>query len=260
MSSRHDYRRQATTYDRTRQASPSVLRALLAAIQGAPGPELLDIGGGTGNYSAALAGHGYRSTVVDASSAMLARATDKGLTTTCADATQLPFPDGSADAVILVSMLHHVPDWRTALHESARVLRANGRLAAVVFSRENVEHVGWLYDYFPSTRTRMRDQHPTSFELVAALPGARLVPFSFDDVLDGSVAALQRRPEMILDSAVRQQTSYFEQLGENNPRELASGLARLRADLAAGRDLAGERAAARDRHGDAVVISWTRPS
>src|SRR5688572_7220057 len=40
-----------------------------------------------------------------------------------ADATQLPFPDASFDAVVSFIMLHHVIAWEEALAEAARVLR-----------------------------------------------------------------------------------------------------------------------------------------
>lgn len=112
MSTRHDYRRQAETYDATRGASPSVLAPLLEALAGAPGPDLLDVGGGTGNYALALREHGFAPVVVDLSAEMLAHAAAKGLETRLGDATALPFPDRSADAAALVSMIHHVPDWR----------------------------------------------------------------------------------------------------------------------------------------------------
>lgn len=52
MSLLPDYSRQALTYDNTGAASPSVLGPLQAALKGAPGKRLADIGGGTGNYAA----------------------------------------------------------------------------------------------------------------------------------------------------------------------------------------------------------------
>ena len=45
-----------------------------------------------------------------------------------ADATTLPFPDGSFDVVLSFIMLHHVLQWEQALFEAARVLRPEGRL------------------------------------------------------------------------------------------------------------------------------------
>jgi len=44
---------QAKRYDETRSASPSVLRPLRQALEGATGRRVADIGGGTGNYAVA---------------------------------------------------------------------------------------------------------------------------------------------------------------------------------------------------------------
>lgn len=54
-----------------------------------------------------------------------------------ADATALPFPDASFDAVVSLIMLHHVIDWERALAEVARVLCPGGILAGydLVLSR-----------------------------------------------------------------------------------------------------------------------------
>ena len=43
-----------------------------------------------------------------------------------ADATRLPFADGEFDAALELGILHHIPDWRAALRETARVLKPNG--------------------------------------------------------------------------------------------------------------------------------------
>lgn len=43
-----------------------------------------------------------------------------------ADATAMPFPDDSFDAVVSCLMLHHIIDWERAVAEVARVLRPGG--------------------------------------------------------------------------------------------------------------------------------------
>ena len=43
-----------------------------------------------------------------------------------ADATRLPFADGEFDAALELGILHHIPDWRVALCEAARVLKPGG--------------------------------------------------------------------------------------------------------------------------------------
>ena len=250
MSLLRDYSNQARTYDETRAASPSVLGPLREALAGAPGRRLADIGGGTGNYAQAMRDEGWDPVVIDREPAMLARAAAKGIETIEGDAQQLPLPDGAFDAAMLVSMLHHVEDPAAALAEAERVLRPDGRLALMVFTREDVED-SWLSDYFPSTRAWMLETHSTRDELRALLPGARRIEVAFRDLEDGSLAALSAYPEKLLDPAWHRQTSYFERLARDHPDELRSGLARLRADLDAGR--------APRRPGLASVFAWAKP-
>ena len=44
------------------------------------------------------------------------------------DAVAIDLPDASVDAVFDFAIIHHVPDWRTAVGEIRRVLRPGGRL------------------------------------------------------------------------------------------------------------------------------------
>ena len=50
----------------------------------------------------------------------------------CADALHLPLPDASLDRVICSEVLEHLPDYRTALAQLARVIRPGGLLAISV--------------------------------------------------------------------------------------------------------------------------------
>jgi SAM-dependent methyltransferase len=234
MSLLRDYSNQARTYDETRAASPSVLGPLREALAGAPGRRLADIGGGTGNYARALRDEGWDPVVIDREPAMLARAAAKGLETIEADAQQLPLPDASIDAAMLVSMLHHVEDQAAALAEARRILRHGGRLVLMAFTREDVSEL-WLSDYFPSTRAWVVASHPTLAELFELLPGARRIEIVYDDLEDGSLSALAAHPEKLVDPSWHRQTSYFERLERDHPDELQAGLARLRDDLAAER-------------------------
>jgi ubiquinone/menaquinone biosynthesis C-methylase UbiE len=246
-----DYSRQAQTYDRTRSASPSVLVPLRAALDGAPGRELVDVGGGTGNYSRALADDGWQPLVVDRSPDMLARAAAKGLRTIEGDAQSLPLAGESTDAVMLVSMLHHVDDPWKALAEARRILRPGGRLALMAFTREELEEL-WYSDYFPSTRAWMARSHPSLDELLEHLPGARRIPIRFTDLDDASLAALASRPHLLLEESWRRQTSYFERLERDHPDELAAGLERLRDAVEAGNPPRSP--------GAASVIAWAKPA
>lgn len=244
-----DYSQQAATYDQTRAASRPVLAALKVALAGAPGDRLADIGGGTGNYALALEHDGWRPVVIDRSPEMLAFAAQKGLATLDAAAEQLPVADESFDAAMLVSMLHHVADPSAALSEARRILRPEGRLAVMVFAREDIQDL-WFSDYFPSTRAWMQASHLRIAELLAMLPGARRHEIVLDDLKDASLAALAAYPEKVLEQGWRAQTSYFERLQRDNPAELDAGLRQLASDVAAGRAT---------RHpGHASILAWNK--
>lgn len=244
-----DYSRQALTYDRTRAASPAVLEALRRALAGAPGKQLADIGGGTGNYAEAMAREDWQVTVIDRSQEMLVRAAGKGLATLCADAQQLPLVAESFDAAMLVSMLHHVADQSAVLAQARRVLRAGGRLALFVFTREDMEDL-WIVERFPASLPWMRATHQSLAELLELLPGAVRSEVVFSDLADASLAALAAHPEQLLQESWRSQTSFFERMARDHPQQLGDGLERLRAELAAGR--------APRRPGRASMLSWAK--
>jgi SAM-dependent methyltransferase len=245
-----DYSRQAEHYDETRSASPSVLRPLRQALEGAPGPRLADIGGGTGNYSLALQREGWDPVVVDRAPEMLARAAAKGLETVEADAERLPFADETFDAAIMISMLHHVEHRGGALAEARRMLRRGGRLVLIGYTGEDAASL-WVLDYFPSSRPWMEATHPPRAAFLEELPDSRLFAFEFEDMKDASLAALSADPERVLEAAEKGQTSYFERMQRDHADDLKAGLARLREDIASGR--------APKRSGTATVLSWTKP-
>jgi ubiquinone/menaquinone biosynthesis C-methylase UbiE len=59
------------------------------------------------------------------------------------DATALPLGDASADLVVDFHALHHIPDWRAAVAEAARVLRPGGQLALTEMTARFVD-APWL--------------------------------------------------------------------------------------------------------------------
>jgi DNA-binding transcriptional MerR regulator len=256
---KHDYSRQAERYDTARGVSGDVLSALVSAMEAAPGRQMLDVGGGTGNYAAALRERGWGPIVLDASPAMRRHAEAKGLAVVAGEATMLPFADGSYDALTMISMLHQVSDWRQALAESRRVLRASGRLAIIGLAADHLREVTWAYDLFPSMREFALPHRPTLAEMLDELPGASATPIWFADVSDASIAALCAHPEALLDPTRRRQTSFFQRLERDHPEELEAGVATLRRWLETGHRPEQERSSARQRLGDASLISWSAP-
>src|SRR5205085_106539 len=72
-------------------------------------------------------------TSTDLSSAAVAVLRDRVCGTVVeADATRLPFADGTFDVVVLGEVLEHIEDDRAAVAEAARMLKADGVLAVSV--------------------------------------------------------------------------------------------------------------------------------
>lgn len=78
-----------------------------------------------------------------------------------ADATRLPFPDASFDAVVSFIMLHHVIDWERAVAEAARVLRPAGLLVGYDLVQSAPARVLHRFDRSPhrlATASDLREQ------------------------------------------------------------------------------------------------------
>ena len=141
------------TYDAGRGYSPSVLALWLDVIsrwvpKGAVF-EILDVGCGTGRYSAALAAHfNARVIAVDPSEKMLAEARKKateGVRYERASAESLPLPDASIDMVFMSMVFHHFDDRDQAARECHRVLRRGG---TVCLRAATIDRAG-SYAYVP---------------------------------------------------------------------------------------------------------------
>lgn len=111
-------------------------RAAVNATDPSPGETILDLAAGTGSSTNALAASGAKVIACDLSPGMLAAGKKRypHLEFIEGNATDLPFPDGSFDAVTISFGLRNVQDVERALQEMARVTKPGGRLVIAEFS------------------------------------------------------------------------------------------------------------------------------
>lgn len=102
--------------------------------------KLLDVASGTGDLALAIQDRCPDCEVIatDFCAEMLAHASKRGVgQTQVADALELPFTDGSFDAVTVAFGLRNMADYPAALREMWRVLKPDGKLLILDFSLPN---------------------------------------------------------------------------------------------------------------------------
>ena len=102
------------------------------------GKDVLEVGCGTGLIMERMKDFSKSVVGVDLSSGMLEKARQRGLVVHQADATALPFPDESFDAVVSFKVLAHVQGIRAALSEAARVTRPGGHLVLEFYNSQSI--------------------------------------------------------------------------------------------------------------------------
>ncbi|MEU1725241.1 class I SAM-dependent methyltransferase [Nonomuraea sp. NPDC005692] len=212
-------------YTTTRRTDPRIAARISAALGDAG--TVLNVGAGTGSYEPP-----DRYVLAVEPSALMRSQRPAGAAPCLAgSAERLPFDDGSFDAAMAVSSVHHWPDVLAGLREMRRVARR-----VVVFTHDTSD-AGWRdrfwlsRDYLPEVAGLVAGR-PSVTELAAAI-GARLEPVPVPwDCADGLFEAFWRRPEAYLEEDVRRGMSVWARLGPDVERRAVRD---LRDDLASGR-------------------------
>jgi ubiquinone/menaquinone biosynthesis C-methylase UbiE len=120
-------------------------RELIQRYAPDPSSTVIDIGGAAGAYALWLAEAGHSVHLLDAVPRLVSEARRRSALSarplaSCdvGDARSTPFHDSTADVVLLLGPLYHLPsaaDRARALREAARVLKPAGRLFAAAISR-----------------------------------------------------------------------------------------------------------------------------
>jgi ubiquinone/menaquinone biosynthesis C-methylase UbiE len=123
------------TYEHTAETLVEAAEVGVDALELAPGDRVLDLGCGTGNAALAAARRGAKVVAIDPAARLVevttGRANSEGLEieTCVGDASAIPGPDASFDALVSIFAVIFAPDAERAASEMVRVVRPGGRIA-----------------------------------------------------------------------------------------------------------------------------------
>jgi SAM-dependent methyltransferase len=222
MSARYDTI--GRTYTTTRGPDPRIAARIDAALGDAR--SVLNVGAGTGSYEP----RDREVTAVEPSAVMRAQRPPTAAPCIDASAEDLPFADGSFDAVLAILTLHHWSDWRAGAAECRRVAR--DRAVVLTWDPASAGRMWLGPDYFPGLWDDDVARFPTLDDQARAFGAEEIeiVPIPHD-CTDGFMGAHWRRPAAYLNPAVRDGISTF---ALRTPEQLESGLRALEDDLASG--------------------------
>jgi ubiquinone/menaquinone biosynthesis C-methylase UbiE len=226
-------------YDATRRADPEILDSMANLIALHKEGLYLDVGCGTGNYTAELAKLGGRWKAFDQSELMLELAKLKSVVVewSILDVVKTSYESDSFDAAICSLAIHHFQDLHEAFKEISRVLVSSGRLVIFTATPEQMDAY-WLNRYFPVMMAKSIAQMPSVSKIQAALNSANLnllqiKPFSVTaELKDLFLYSGKQRPGMYLSESVRAGISSFRNFCSE--AELQMGLSLLAADIESG--------------------------
>lgn len=225
MSNAQLYDTIGATYTVTRRTEPRIAAQLWAALGDAR--TVLNVGAGTGSYEPT----DRYVLAVEPSALMRSQRRPDAAPCLVGAAEHLPFDDGSFDAAMAVSSIHHWPDPIAGLRELRRVARR-----VVVFTHDTSDSAWldrfWLTrDYLPEVADLIAGR-PSATELAGAIE-ARIEPVLIPwDCADGFFEAHWRQPEAYLDEDVRRGVSVWARVGPDVEQRAVRS---LRADLDSGR-------------------------
>lgn len=205
-------------YENYRRPDPRLAAAINRALGEAE--SVVNVGAGAGSYEPT-----DRTVVaVEPSLTMIRQRPAGSAPVVKASATSLPFRDAAFAAGLAILTVHHWPDRVRGFLELVRVVQHR----LVIVTWDPLTSGFWLIDdYFPAIAEIDRRIMPPldEFRKVLGHIDVQSLPVPFD-CSDGFLGAYWRRPHAYLDAGVRCAISAFAMIDN-----VASGLARLRADL-----------------------------
>jgi ubiquinone/menaquinone biosynthesis C-methylase UbiE len=196
-----DYERHGRTYAQHRREDPRIARHIHAALGDAH--TVLNVGAGAGSYEP----RDRWVLAVEPSATMRAQRPTTAAPAIDARAEALPLADDAVDAAMACVTIHHWPEVARGLAEMRRVARG----PVVVFTFELDCLPAWQLDLLREGVVKERSRFPAMDAIEAALGGrtrVQRIPTP-GDCRDGFFEAYWRRPEHLLDPAVRRAQSMW---------------------------------------------------
>lgn len=202
---RVDYEQHGRTYARHRRADPRIAARIHAALGDAR--TVLNVGAGAGSYEP----RDRWVLAVEPSATMRAQRPPDAAPAIAARAEALPFDDDTFDAAMACVTIHHWEPPGAGLAELRRVARG----PVVVFTFELGALPAWQQEHLHEGLVVERPRFPAIADVAAALGGRTRVEHipTPGDCEDGFFEAFWRRPEALLDPAVRASQSMWTLLG-----------------------------------------------
>ncbi|QWF78657.1 class I SAM-dependent methyltransferase [Amycolatopsis sp. CA-230715] len=216
-----DYETHGGGYAVRRRTDPRIAARVHAALGDAR--TVLNVGAGAGSYEP----EDRDVIAVEPSRVMRAQRRTPAVDAVAED---LPFDDGSFDAVMATVTIHQWPDLERGLRELRRVSR--GPVVILTFDGDAGGDF-WLADYVPELIAVERGRYPALDAVTEVLGGdcaVTKVPVPIDCV-DGFTEAFYARPERLLDPEVRRSQSAW---GFLEPAVIERFAAKLREDVESG--------------------------
>jgi len=214
---RVDYEQHGTTYTRHRRADPRIAARIHAALGDAG--TVLNVGAGAGSYEP----RDRWVLAVEPSATMRAQRPPDAAPAVDARAEALPFDDDAFDAAMACVTIHHWEPPGAGLAELRRVARG----PVVVFTFELDALPAWQQEHLHEGLVIERPRFPAIADVAVALGGRTRVEHipTPGDCEDGFFEAFWRRPEALLDPAIRASQSMWALLGPGVEERIVARLA-----------------------------------
>jgi SAM-dependent methyltransferase len=213
-----DYERHGRTYAQHRRPDPRIAARIHAALGDAR--TVLNVGAGTGSYEP----RDRWVLAVEPSATMRAQRPADAAPAIAARAEALPFDDGAVDAAMACVTIHHWEPPAAGLAELRRVSRG----PVVIFTFELDALPAWQQEFLHEGLVKERPRFLAIDDVAAALGGRTRVERipTPGDCADGFFEAFWRRPERLLDPAVRGAQSMWALLDEEVEERMVQRLSR----------------------------------